>query len=394
MKRFCTLILAAWMVLLSSEVSAQQAPGRSAPAPSLPTAQPASPVTFPYVAEIIGDDVYIRSGPGTNYYRCSKLNSSEQVTVVAQEYSWSRILPPPECFSWISTELVQPDSNNPAVGIVRGQAVRVWAGSPYLEPMQSSALQTRLNTGDTVRLLGEQRANYYKIAPPPGAYFYVSTEYTRYIGSVEQIRAQQPGGPAGAEKPTEATVVPTTVTPETIGLRQYYELIGKIELERKKPLGEQDYTEIKNQLSAIANNPQAGKAARYAELQLKLLERFELAKQSVQDLQSQDVKLAETRGRIKAQARAKLEKLLDLGKYAAIGYLKPSLIYTGEFGKIRYLLADNTGKVICYAEPQATAAGVDLTGLLDRKIGLVGKIEPDPHTAAALIRFENVVKLE
>ena len=47
--------------------------------------------SFPYVAEITGDNVYIRSGPGTNYYNCSKLNKGDRVEVVSTQYSWSRI---------------------------------------------------------------------------------------------------------------------------------------------------------------------------------------------------------------------------------------------------------------------------------------------------------------
>ena len=48
----------------------------------------------PYIAEITGTDVYVRSGPGRSYYFCSKLNSPEKVTVVGHEHGWLEIIPP------------------------------------------------------------------------------------------------------------------------------------------------------------------------------------------------------------------------------------------------------------------------------------------------------------
>ena len=52
---------------------------------------------YPYLAEITGDNVNIRSGPGTNYYRCGKLGAGDRVKVVGSQFSWSRIVPPIVC---------------------------------------------------------------------------------------------------------------------------------------------------------------------------------------------------------------------------------------------------------------------------------------------------------
>ncbi len=38
--------------------------------------------SFPYIAEITGDNLYVRSGPGTNFYHCGKLNKADQVKVM------------------------------------------------------------------------------------------------------------------------------------------------------------------------------------------------------------------------------------------------------------------------------------------------------------------------
>ncbi len=41
--------------------------------------------SFPFIAEIVSDNVYIRSGPGTDYYPCGKLGKDDRVKVIAQE---------------------------------------------------------------------------------------------------------------------------------------------------------------------------------------------------------------------------------------------------------------------------------------------------------------------
>jgi len=100
--------------------------------------------TFPYTAEITGDDVYIRSGPGTNFYHCGKLNKGDKVKVVDKQFSWSRIVPPPGSFSWISMQYVRISLDDPSVGIVTGDNVRVYAGSDYVKPLYSTTLQGKL----------------------------------------------------------------------------------------------------------------------------------------------------------------------------------------------------------------------------------------------------------
>lgn len=354
-------------------------------------------VVFPYVAKITGNDVYVRSGPGSNYYRCGKLNKPDRVTVVAQEHSWSKILPPAGSFSWISTQYVKFDPDKASIGIVTGDNVRVWAGSIYHEPIHSTSLQTKLKTGDTVELLGEEKADYYKIVPPAGAYFYVSTEFAKYLGGVEEVEVPEvkvPLAPAEPERPAGPAVVPVGPSAKAVKLKEYYDLAEKVDLERKKPLSEQNYLELKQSLSAIASEPKYGKAARYADFQLIIVERFELAYQAGLEVQSQNEKLAQVLSEIRARRKAKLQETPDLGKFAAIGYLRLSQIYTAQGGKKRFVIVNDDGKIICYAQLQASAAGIDLTEFLNKKVGLAGVIEPDPQTTAALVRFVDATEIE
>ena len=97
--KFSNLFILAFLIILTS-VGLGQEPEKPKP-------------SFPYIAEITDDNVNIRSGPGTNYYHCGKLNSSDRVTVVASKYSWSHIIPPEGSFSWISKQYVSIDLDTP-----------------------------------------------------------------------------------------------------------------------------------------------------------------------------------------------------------------------------------------------------------------------------------------
>ena len=45
----------------------------------------ARPATESYVAEVVGNDVFIRSGPGTNFYQCGKLYAGDRVQVISTQ---------------------------------------------------------------------------------------------------------------------------------------------------------------------------------------------------------------------------------------------------------------------------------------------------------------------
>ena len=59
--------------------------------------------SFPYLAKPVSGNVNIRSGSGIAFYPCGKLKEGENVTVVAEEFGWSKIVPPKGSFSWIRT---------------------------------------------------------------------------------------------------------------------------------------------------------------------------------------------------------------------------------------------------------------------------------------------------
>jgi hypothetical protein len=359
--------------------------------------------SFPYIAEIVGDDLYIRSGPGTNFYHCGKLNTGDKVKVVSRQFSWSCIVPPVGSFSWISMQYVKIDPADPSVGTVTGDNVRVYAGSDYVKPLYSTTLQGKLNRGEKVKLLGEQMDDYYKIGPPSFAYLWVSTSFTRPLPIKPVTPVPPPAGQgtppiAKPVEPNDAVeVTPPTPAPLPLPqssaeakLQEYYALQKQVEAEQAKPVDKQDYSKIKESLVKIAGDEQAGKAARYAKYVVGRIEGFELALAVGKEVQLANEQLAKTKERIEKARVTKLAEVKDLGRFAVIGQLQTFTTY----GEGHYRILDASGKTVCYALPASGAGQSGLSKLVGRKVGLVGMVEPHRQTAGAMVRFVEAVELK
>jgi uncharacterized protein YgiM (DUF1202 family) len=364
------------------------APEKSVTMTSDPNATVSS---FPYIAEITGDNVNIRSGPGTQYYSCGRLNKGDRVKVVKHQFSWSCIVPTASSFSWISTQYVRINPNEPTIGTVIGDNVRVWVGAENLRPMYSTTSRLKLNKGEKVKLMGIEVDKYYKIAPPTGTYRWVSTEYTKPLGPAGKV----PSPPLVITPPSESNaVVPVKLPLEAEKLKEYYTLEKQIQTERDKPVGQQNYTDVKKALLAIAANKKAGKAARYAEYAIKQIKRYELARGVAEAVRRQDDKLRQDIQRIEKAFAKRLAEFQDLGRFAAVGQLQTSSVYGSEPEPIRYRITDDYDKTVCYASATGAASRIDLSKLVGRKVGLVGIIKPHPPTKGALVRFAERVELK
>ncbi|MDD5063761.1 MAG: hypothetical protein PHQ35_03240 [Phycisphaerae bacterium] len=402
--KFIYLVILVCLISLPSACFAQETV--NPPQESVSTDEPEiNELSFPYVAEITEDNVNIRSGPGTNYYPCGKLNTGDRVKVVASKYSWSHIVPPVSTFSWISKQYVSVEPDNSGTGVVTGSAVRVYAGSDMLKPMHSTTVQLELNKGDKVELMGEEMDDYYKIAPPTGAYLWVLTQYTKPIGAVGEVEVivkpntepEEAKMEAEAETELEANtvaVVPSVTPIESQKLKEYYALADQIKAEQTKPIAQQNYTEVKKAMTELAGNKEAGKAAKYAEFALKQIERCELAVAVDKEVQSQDSQLQQTSEQIENARDAELAKVPELGEFTVVGQFRTSKIYGSEESLKHYRIIDDSGQTICYALPEGSASQIDLSKFEGRKVGLIGTVEPHPQTKGALIRFTQITELE
>ncbi|GAH05758.1 unnamed protein product, partial [marine sediment metagenome] len=179
-------------------------------------------------------------------------------------------------------------------------------------PLHSDQVQGMFDKGDRVRLMGEEQSDYYKIYPPSFAYLWVSTQYSKPLGSV--LEEAKP-----AEESKEAAdtgLFAPVAVPATKDLRQYYALEQIVKAEHEKPVLEQDYSTVKEALQLLAENKDAGKAARYAEFMVKRIESFELAAEVAKAVQLQDRQLQQTRENIQKAYQTRLQQLSNLGRFA------------------------------------------------------------------------------
>lgn len=131
----------------------------------------------PWEGEVSGMNVYVRSGPGSNYYPTTKLNRGDHVLVVGEKFGWWRITPPPESFSFVDKASVRRQPGSSTGDITRDKTY-VRAGS-HLSGRKTST-QVVLSRGATVEIIGEAEG-FYKIAPPRGAGLYMSREYVKPV---------------------------------------------------------------------------------------------------------------------------------------------------------------------------------------------------------------------
>jgi uncharacterized protein YgiM (DUF1202 family) len=373
---------------------------------------------FPFLAEIIGDDVYVRSGPGTQYYNCGKARKDEKVKVVGNKFSWLQIVAPAGSYSWISKQYVQIDPQNNTSGTVIGEAVRVYAGSDEVQPMHSTSMQLKLNKGDKVTIVGEEKDGYCKIAPPEGAYLWVSSQHAKPLGTL-----MAPAQTTTSVMPTTAHPVPATPFPTNSGslkpqvfspnepndsnmpspapitleeqrMSQVQVLKEKVEAERTKPAADQNFADIKKELMDVAGDKQSPKSAQNAQSLLKVIERCELSQEITKAVKVQEELFGKTQQQIESAKNEQLSKLVDKSIFAVIGKLLESPLFAETPGEKYYRVVDENGRTQCYARPTGAAADVDLSKFVDKKVGLVGTIEANTEMGEAVVQFTNIVEIQ
>lgn len=204
---FISTISVSLVAALTFPAAAQTTP------PAQPPKAPEAAPQFPFEGEVSGTNVYVRSGPGVNYYPSTKLNAGDRVVVLGERFGWYQIVPPAKCFSYIDMAMVEKQPGGKTGKVVQDK-VYVRAGSD-LETRKTST-QVVLNKGEMVNILGEADG-FYKIKPPPGASLWISKPYVETVpdrlktGIVERHAT----GPKPSEMPARPPAAPTQTAGST-----------------------------------------------------------------------------------------------------------------------------------------------------------------------------------
>jgi len=137
--------------------------------------------SFPYKAYVVSDEVYVRSGPGQNYYPTDKLKRGQEVEIHRHDPGgWYAVRPPEGSFTWVSGRFLKQKEKGLAE--VTGDRVAARVGSQFSDIRD--VIQVRLERGELLDLLGQKQfasgsdaGTWYKVAPPSGEFRWVFGKY-------------------------------------------------------------------------------------------------------------------------------------------------------------------------------------------------------------------------
>ncbi len=136
---------------------------------------------FPYTAYVTATDVYVRSGPGENYYPTEKLPRGAAVEVFRHDPGgWYAIRPPEGSYSWVSADYIEPVGDD--LARITGDRVAARVGSRLHD--QRDVIQIQLYRGEEVLLLGAKRLGegasartWYQVAAPAGEFRWIAGKF-------------------------------------------------------------------------------------------------------------------------------------------------------------------------------------------------------------------------
>ena len=345
-----------------------------------------------YAADVVGQNIYVRSGPSATAYHCVQVAAPSRVTVVGKSGTWLKILPPKGCYSVVSKRSVAVDADGKKGKIV-GENVWARAGGFPTEPDEFSMLQKALAADQPVMIVG-QTGNYYKIVPPSGAYFWIAAESVKRVaGETTPVGPMPKPTTKPVAKPTTRPVVPKIDTrphPDIVALGA---IDKDLRLEYRKPAKDRDYETILARYKALKPAKDSGAephiAARVTLLEIEITRQADAAK--VADVVAktttdyQDFEIAWAKIGTGAGAGAEVA-------FTAKGTVVPSAIYSSAksiIGK-RYLLRDD--KIIRINGYILNTDGqVNLAQYVGKMVEVYGRSGYDRDLGMDLIDVQKVV---
>ncbi len=159
--------------------------------------RPARGLDFPYVAYVNAADVYVRSGPGRDYYPTNKLQKGQRVEVYRHDPGgWLAVRPPRGSFSWVSSRHLDLEVDDLAA--VNADRVVARVGSNFSDVRD--VIQVRLDRDEKVVVLEPPQPDspWCKIEPPAGEFRWVFAKYVDRELPADLAADVQEAGPYNA----------------------------------------------------------------------------------------------------------------------------------------------------------------------------------------------------
>lgn len=344
-------------------------------------------------AEINANDVYVRSGDSLNHYTIIKLKAGDRVSVVGERGEWYEILPPEGAFSLVSGDYV--DTADDKKGVINGANVRVRAGSSLND--NKYTVQTLLNKGAEVTILGKNPDGFLRIKPPPGATLWINKSFAQLASDSRPAStpsADATAPPTDKANPPEAaptdgagaalaTPVPAKSSPKPAPSRvssaaseAQHRKLGELDLalakEYAKPVAERNLDSFITQYRAIATEAGDEFIQQYAQRRVDELQTALEASSSISHWKKID-EIAEAKRREFRTARAAIPETAPAApSIEAKGELRISALFPPGGTPERYRLVDPSSggeRTTAYVEIPA-GSNIRVNDFLNKFIGV------------------------
>jgi SH3-like domain-containing protein len=357
----------------------------------------ATAAEFPYTAYVNSADVYVRSGPGKNYYPTEKLQKGEKVEVYRHDPGgWLAIRPPQGSFSWVSARQLEPTKK----GLAKSKDDRVVCrvGSTFSDVRD--VIQVRLNKAEVVEILGDGGAQgaWYKIAPPAGEFRWIYGKFVDHHSSglaasgaegtesvaaktadsavgatssrsgseIKLASATEPIAPSAKDVATALSGEPARLSP-ILTEADLQKQLDAIEVELSSIVAEEvtvwSFDRLKEKAELALDGAQSAIDRGRARTVLAKIEKFQELKRRHEDVS----KLAEETDRRSRQLGGIARRAAEAPRFDSAGRLTP--VVSRKPGAPQYALVDANGAVVSFLTP---APGVNLRHYLDKQVGVNG----------------------
>jgi len=329
---------------------------------------------FPYVAYVNSTDVYVRSGPGRDYYPTGKLQKGEQVEVYRHDPGgWLAVRPPRSSFSWVSSRHL--DKLDDHLAVVNSERVVARVGSAFSDVRD--VIQVRLDRDEKVELAEPPAADspWCKISPPAGEFRWIFAKYVDHelppdlVADQREAGADDRAGLSKGEDESDAQhneALRAEVAGEVARLRGLEHIDMELSAIVAQDISQWSFDELRGRAQEALEPAQGPLERGRASVLLDKLARFDDIKRRHDALAKAPLRGAESATRVGAdlrQARRAQDERFD-----GVGRLSP--VVSQRTGGPQYALLDESGAVRSFVTP---APGVNLRPFVDKQIGVNGQ---------------------
>jgi len=380
------------------------------------------------VGTLTGKNVFVRSNPSTTgAYQCTQLSTGDKVVVLKAQGEWLQIKPVKGTWSVMAKKFVKPDAAG-KIGTVTGDNVWVRAAGElctFANVADYYVWQGQLNKGDTVTIIGEA-GDYYKIAPPDFATFWIAAKYvdlggktvaeesddgvadapntgaavkSRKAPASEKVTVRESDGKTTTVTTTETTTVRRTASGQELDPKSAFGQVEAVRLEMmaeyKKPIEQRDLRRIIDKFNAIdtSDDERAGKIAayyvKYMENQLTVIDEAKAASAQIEKKKAAitQIKVTMDKEVIEIQTNPKPKA------FNAQGVLRESAAFPGtKFSPQRWIVYDpQLDRITAYV--QCTTGEVDVKAFVGKHVGVWGTEVYYEHLKLYVIDAQEIVVL-